>query len=211
MSTTTPPPGSPASAGSTGSTGPVLLPPLSLLKIHRGQLVAVSVIGLILGIIALFWPGATLLTVAIVFGIYLIASGIFRINSAFVADRLSVGLRWATGLLGVLVVVTGILCLADPFRSVVVLAYVIGIGWIAEGIVDLMAGVQGSVHPRWFGFVSGILSILAGIVTFVLPAVAIVTFVTIGAWLLIVVSVSTLLMLPRKAKEPKTPKASRVR
>jgi uncharacterized membrane protein HdeD (DUF308 family) len=182
---------------------PSLLPglPVGLIRIHRGELVAVSIIGIVLGVIGLLWPGVTLLTVAIIFGSYLIASGIFRITAAFVADRLSAGLRWLTALMGLVVIIAGIICLANPFGSLVVLAFVIGIGWIAEGIVDIMAAVRGTGTPRWLGWLSGIVSILAGIVTFVLPALALATFVTIGSVLLIVVSVSTLLTLPRKRTE----------
>jgi uncharacterized membrane protein HdeD (DUF308 family) len=175
--------------------------PVGLIRIHRGELVAVSIIGIVLGVIGLLWPGVTLLTVAIIFGSYLIASGIFRITAAFVADRLSAGLRWLTALMGLVVIIAGIICLANPFGSLVVLAFVIGIGWIAEGIVDIMAAVRGTGTPRWLGWLSGIVSILAGIVTFVLPALALATFVTIGSVLLIVVSVSTLLTLPRKRTE----------
>jgi uncharacterized membrane protein HdeD (DUF308 family) len=173
---------------------------LGVLQIHRGQLVAVAIIGIILGLVGLFFPGAALLTVAILFGIYLVASGIFRINSALLAHSLSPGIRWLTGILGVLVVVAGVICLSDPFQSLIVLAYVIGIGWIAEGVIDIMAAVQGSTHPRWLGWVSGLISVIAGIIIFVLPALAVTTFVFIGSILLLVVSISTLITLPRKAK-----------
>ncbi|HEY0259312.1 MAG TPA: DUF308 domain-containing protein [Lacisediminihabitans sp.] len=179
---------------------PGLLPgiPLGMLRIHRGELIAVSIIGVILGLVGLFLPGVTLLTVAIIFGSYLIVSGIFRITAAFVSHGLTTGLRWLTGIMGLIVIVAGIICLADPFGSLVVLAFVIGIGWIAEGITDVIGGLRGSVRPRWFGIVSGVISILAGIVTFVLPALAVVTFVTIASVLLIVVSLSTLFTLPRR-------------
>lgn len=171
-----------------------------MLRVHRGQLVGVAVIGLVLGIVALLFPGATLFTVAILFGIYLIASGLFRITAAFVTERLGNGMRWLTGLLGLLIMVAGILCLSNPFQSLVVLAIVIGAGWILEGIVDLAGGVRGSIHPRWFGWVSGIVSIAAGVAMFVLPAAGVVALVSIGGILLIVVSATTLLALPRKGK-----------
>jgi len=166
-------------------------------KLHRGELIAVAVIGILLGAVALIWPDATLLTVAIIFGSYLVVSGVFRITAAFLAEGLSTPLRWLTGLMGLLVVVAGILCLADPFQSLVVLAFVIGIGWIAEGIVDVMAGFERTVAPRWLAFVSGSVSILSGITMFVLPVLAVAAFVTVGAVLLIAVSVTTLLTLPR--------------
>jgi uncharacterized membrane protein HdeD (DUF308 family) len=169
-------------------------------KIHRGQIIAVAVVGLLLGIIGLLFPGATLYTVAILFGSFLIATGIFRIMSAVIAAELSVPLRWLNAVLGALVVIAGIMCLSEPFRSLVVLAIVIGLGWIADGLVDLISGVRGAIHPRWFGFVSGIVSIAAGVAMFVLPAAGLAALVTIGAVLLIIVSLTTLLMIPRKAK-----------
>jgi uncharacterized membrane protein HdeD (DUF308 family) len=151
-----------------------------------------------LGIIALVWPNATLVTIAVVFGIYLVASGIFRITVAFLAHDSTTGMRWLTGILGLLVVAAGVYCLASPERSLLVLAFVIGFGWIAEGVIDIMAGVLGVVSPRWLGVASGVVSIVAGIVTFTLPGLAVSAFLIFGAVLLIVVSVSTLLTLPRR-------------
>ncbi len=174
--------------------------PAGMLKVHRSQLIVVAIVGVVLGLIGLVFPGATLLTVAIVFGIYLIASGIFRITAAFIADRLNPGLRWLTGILGVLIIVAGIFCLSNPFDALGILAIVIGFGWIFEGVIDFMSGLRGTVRPRWLGFVSGIVSIAAGVAMFVLPAAGITSLVLIGSVLLIVVSATTLLTLPRGQK-----------
>ncbi len=181
---------------------PGLLPglPVGVLRIHRGELIAVAIIGLTLGVIGLIWPAATLLTVAMLFGSYLIASGIFRITAAFVSEGIGTGLRWLTAIMGLVVILAGILCLANPYGSLVVLAFVIGIGWIAEGVIDIMGGLGRSGAARWLWIVSGAVSGIAGIVAFVLPALAIATFVTVGAVLLIAVSVTTLLTLPRRGK-----------
>jgi uncharacterized membrane protein HdeD (DUF308 family) len=174
---------------------------ISVLALHRGQLLAVSAIGVILGLVGLFLPTLALLFVAIVFGIFLVASGIFRINASLLTHSLPAGIRWLSGLLGVLIVAAGVICLSDPFGTLIVLAYLIGIGWIAGGISDIMGAVQGSVRPRWFGGVAGAISILAGIVMFVLPATSLKTFVLIGSILLLVVSVSALLNMPRPPKK----------
>jgi uncharacterized membrane protein HdeD (DUF308 family) len=172
--------------------------PASFLTIHRGELVAVAIVGLVLGILALVWPGATLFTIAIIFGIYLVVSGIFRITVAFLAHDTTTGMRWLTGILGLFIVAAGVYCLASPERSLLVLAFVIGFGWIAEGIVDIVAGIQGIVSPRWLAIVSGVISLVAGAITFTLPGLAVSAFLIFGAIMLIVVSVSTLLTLPRK-------------
>jgi uncharacterized membrane protein HdeD (DUF308 family) len=172
--------------------------PSSFITIHRGEVVALAIIGIVLGVIALAWPGATLLTIAIVFGIYLVSSGIFRITASFLSHEATTSLRWIGGLLGLLVVVAGIYCLASPERSLALLAFVIGFGWVAEGVIDIMAGVQGVSTPRWLALVSGVVSIVAGVVAFLLPGLAVATFLIFGAILLIAVSVSTLLTLPRR-------------
>jgi uncharacterized membrane protein HdeD (DUF308 family) len=188
---------------------PVTPNTISLLALHRGQLIAVSIIGIILGLIGLFFPTLALLFVAIVFGIFLVGSGIFRINAALLTHNLPAGIRWLSGILGLLIVVAGVICLSDPFQSLIVLAYLIGIGWIAGGVSDVMAAVQGSVRPRWFGWVAGIVAILAGIVMFVLPALSLATFLVWASVLLLIVSISVLLTIPRApktAKEAVTPK-----
>jgi uncharacterized membrane protein HdeD (DUF308 family) len=174
---------------------------ISVLALHRGQLLALSIIGIVLGLIGLLIPTFALLFIAIVFGIFLVASGIFRINAALLTHSLPPGIRWLSALLGVLIVAAGVICLADPFGTLIVLAYLIGIGWIAGGISDIMAAIQGSVRPRWFGGVAGAISIIAGIVMFVLPATGLKTFVLIGSILLLVVSVSALLNTPRAPKK----------
>jgi uncharacterized membrane protein HdeD (DUF308 family) len=184
-------------------TDPTLDPPLTglpdgFISVHRGEMVALALIGIVLGILALVWPGATLLTIAILFGIYLVSSGIFRITVALLSHDATRTLRWVSALLGLLLVAAGVYCLASPERSLLVLAFVIGLGWIAEGIIDIMAGVQGVVSPRWLALVSGAVSIIAGVVVFTLPGTAVATFLVLGAILLVVVSVSTLLTLPRR-------------
>ncbi|QHO71199.1 HdeD family acid-resistance protein [Marisediminicola antarctica] len=184
---------------SSGARGAATAPWASsgILQVHRGEIVAVAVVGVGLGLIALFWPQGSLLTVALIFGTYLVVSGIKRITAALIVPQLTTGMRWLTGLIGLLVTATGIVALANPYRSLIVLAWVIGIGWIAEGLIDIVIGARAITSPRWLAFVSGAVSILAGIAMFVLPAFALQTFLVIGAFLLIAVSVTTLLTLPR--------------
>lgn len=178
-------------------------------RLHRGQIIALAVIGLILGLIGLFFPGATLLTVALLFGSYLVVSGIFRIIGAIIGGfGLTAGQRWLAGILGLLVVLAGVFCLADPGGSIVVLAFLIGIGWVAEGIVDIVGGVAKTIVPIWAAILSGVVSILAGIVMFLLPGLGVASLVLIGSILLIVVALTTLFTLPRASKPAAAPKSA---
>lgn len=173
----------------------------TLRRVIRGQIIAIALIGLVLGLIGLIFPGATLLTVAIVFGSFLIASGVFRLIAAFIAHTMVPAVRWLSAIMGVLLLVVGVLALANPFGTIEALGLIIGIGWIFDGVVDFVLGLRGAVQPRWFGFVSGIVSIAAGVAMFVLPFAGVNILVQIGSILLIVVALTTLLTLPGKKAE----------
>ncbi len=167
----------------------------------RTALIVSAVLGIVLGILALIWPGVTLLTVAFLFGAYLVVAGVFRLVFAFAAEGVGGGTRWLIGILGALVLVAGIIALANPFSSLLAIAIVIGLGWIFEGVMDLVGAATGHIRaPRWLTVLSGVVSVIAGVVVLFLPGAALATFVLWGAILLIVVSVTTLLTLPRSPR-----------
>lgn len=168
----------------------------------RTAVIVNAIVGIALGLIALFWPGPTLLVIALLFGFALIVGGIFRIVMAFSARELTGGQRALLGVLGVLIVIAGFICLFHPGDALVVIAIMIGVGWIFFGVHDLMLGFRGTtVGPRWLSFVSGALSIIAGIIMFTLPGLTLAVFITWGAILLIIVSIVALFNLPAKATD----------
>lgn len=176
-------------------------PTMSRTSVERWWIIAVSLIAIVLGVIAVLIPGPTLLTVAIVFGIHLIAAGVFRLLLAFTASRLDAQVRWLAGLLGALILVAGILCLSNPFESLSVLGLVIGAGWILDGVSSITSG-RTVAGPAWLPIAAGIASVIAGVLTIIMPVLALASFVTVAAILLIVVGVSGLLLLPGRTKRP---------
>lgn len=167
--------------------------------LERGFVIATAISAIALGVAALVWPGATLITVALLFGAYLVVSGIFRLVIAFTSDSLSTGVRWLVGIMGVFIIIAGIIALNNLAQSLLVLAFVIGFGWIFDGVAAIAAGVTGrTALPRWLAIVSGVISIIGGIVVFTIPGVAIVTFVLFGGWILIAIGIATLFSLPSK-------------
>ena len=169
----------------------------------RTGLIASAVIGIIVGIVALVWPEPTLLVVALLFGITLIFTGVYRLAVAFSAKLLPTSMRVFFGIMGAIVLIAGIICLFNPGESLVLLAIVIGVGWIFQGAQEIAAGLAGAHYaPKWFLIGSGVFSVVAGIIVLFLPGAAIATFLIVGAILLVVVSVVTLLTLPRAAQTP---------
>ena len=96
----------------------------------------------VLGLVTLFWPRITLLVVAIVFGIQLIAVGGLRIASSVVSKGESGWLRAVLFIVGLLVLLAGLICLRNPALSLLGVAVVISFGWIVNGIVELAAATS---------------------------------------------------------------------
>src|SRR6478752_1580616 len=73
-----------------------------------GWVLAYGIITLAAGVAVLVWPSETLLVIAVLFGIQLIVSGIFRFVAALAIDDLSGGTRVLLALLAVLSIIVGL-------------------------------------------------------------------------------------------------------
>ncbi|MET4783254.1 DUF308 domain-containing protein [Glaciihabitans sp. UYNi722] len=185
--------------------------PVSRLTIERSWIVGVAVTAILLGLIATVFPGAVLLTVAIVFGISLIVSGFFQLIVAFTAERFPGRVRWLYGVLGGLVVIAGILCLSNPFRSLSVLGVVIGLGWMLNGVASIVGGTIGEKGgPRWLSIASGIVWIVGGLLVVIIPVAGLASFVLVSGILLVIIGAATLLLLTR-SRRASTAEAAPVR
>ncbi|MCU1528196.1 MAG: hypothetical protein JWP75_1959 [Frondihabitans sp.] len=174
--------------------------PISSGTTARSWVIGAAIVAIVLGLIALFFPGASLLTVAILFGLALLAMGIFRLAIAIRGTALPTGARVFTGVFGAIVLIAGILCLIDPGQSLRILGIFIGIGWIFEGATGLVAGTIGSPGGRRvFPIIAGIVAIVAGLIMLFLPVLALSAFIVVAGIILIVIGVTMLLHLPRKA------------
>jgi uncharacterized membrane protein HdeD (DUF308 family) len=146
-----------------------------------------AVLGLVVGIMIMAWPEATLKVVAVLFGTWLLVHGLVRIVQA-VAGRGRDGTERAIlGLVGVFFVGAGILALRNLLVSLVVIATVIGLMWLLSGIVDLIAAFSGpGGGVRVWRIALGVLSIVAALVILVWPDLTLVTLVYIsGIWLVV--------------------------
>ncbi|WP_240979819.1 HdeD family acid-resistance protein [Streptomyces sp. HNM0574] len=149
------------------------------------SLLASGVVALILGVLALVWPGATLLAAGILFGAYLLVSGIVQVVSAF-GTRMTTPMRVIGVVSGAVGVLLGLFCFRDELQSVLLLALWIGIGWLFRGITQI-AGAAGDpdAPARGWQITLGVVSLLGGLVLLLAPLESI-TALTIftGVWLL---------------------------
>ncbi|MDR6977132.1 uncharacterized membrane protein HdeD (DUF308 family) [Streptomyces sp. 3330] len=179
--------------------------PLHALSRAAWQIVLLTgVASLILGVLVLVWPGASLFAAGILFGLYLVISGIFQLASAFGTHR-ATSLRVLAFLSGALSLVLGLFCFRGPMQSTLLLALWIGIGWLIRGVTQILAAAHDSTMPaRGWQIFLGIVTFVAGIVLIDAPfeSVGVLTLVA-GVWLVAVgaVEIVTALRIRSRARQ----------
>ena len=89
-------------------------------------------------LLAIVYPGATIVTVSIFFAAWLFVSGIFYVISSFTRDG-DTGSRVLSAILGVLSIIVGWALLRTPFQSVEVFIFVIGIFFLIQGVMTFIS------------------------------------------------------------------------
>ncbi|MFF0221832.1 HdeD family acid-resistance protein [Streptomyces sp. NPDC004629] len=162
--------------------------PLHALSRAAWQVVLLTgVASLILGVLVLVWPGASLLAAGVLFGIYLLISGVFQLIAAFGTHK-ATSLRVLAFISGALSILLGLFCFRGPMQSILLLALWIGIGWLIRGITQTLAAASdGAMPARGWQIFLGIVTFVAGIVLIVSPfaSIAVLTLVG-GIWLVAV-------------------------
>ncbi|MFF3876130.1 HdeD family acid-resistance protein [Streptomyces sp. NPDC001978] len=122
-----------------------------------------------LGVVVLAWPKETLRVVGVLFGIYLLVTGVFQLAAAF-GTHVPRHLRALHFLTGALSVLLGLICFRGTLQSILLLALWIGFSWLLRGTTTTATAASAPAMPArgWMLF-SGIIGMLAGIVLIVSP------------------------------------------
>lgn len=164
-------------------TVPTLLPHL-----WKSTLVS-GILALILGVLVLLLPGDSILIAAILFGIYLLTTGIAQVFFAF-SLHISAGGRVLLFISGAASLVLAVL----SFRhfgegyAILLLAIWIGVGFIFRGVATAISAISDPGLPgRAWEIFLGVISLLAGIVMIASPfeSIAILTLIA-GIWLVVI-------------------------
>jgi uncharacterized membrane protein HdeD (DUF308 family) len=145
----------------------------------------VGIITFGLGIALAFHPSTSLKVVSIFIGILLVIGGLFHFVRAL--DRDEDHRAWA-GIAGVVEVVLGVVMIRHFHVSVALIALLVGLSWIIQGIVALLAGILGGARgSRIWPILFGLISLIAGIVVVAYPVKSVTVLATLlGIWFLII-------------------------
>jgi uncharacterized membrane protein HdeD (DUF308 family) len=128
---------------------------------------------ILFGILAVLWPGITLFVLVIFFGAYMLVDGIFAIVAAVRAAGEEA--RWWLLLIeGILGVLAGLVALLWPGLTALALLYFIAAWAIVSGVLEIVGAIRlrREIEGEWALGLSGVLSVLFGILLVVIPAPA---------------------------------------
>jgi uncharacterized membrane protein HdeD (DUF308 family) len=152
-----------------------------------------GVVAILFGAVALIAPIATLFTLALFFAAYMLVDGAVGIASAMrAAERHE---RWGPLLLvGLVDIVVGVVALLLPGSALLAFAYLLAVWAIVVGGLTITAAFQlHRTHGRWWLGLSGVLSLVIGLVFVVRPVGSLIVLtywlsgyaIALGAFLLV--------------------------
>jgi len=125
---------------------------------HWWILLVRGLVAILFGLCAFMWPGLTLASLVLLYGVYCLADGIVALTGGFG------GGFWRSLVLGLVGILAGIATFAYPGLTAIILLYLIA-GWaIARGVVEIIVAIEFRkvLVGEWMLIVAGAVSILFG-------------------------------------------------
>ena len=148
-----------------------------------------GVLAVILGVLMLVWPGKTLLVAGVLFGAYLLISGIAQVFFAFSLHVAAGGriLLFISGAASLILAVLAFRHFGEGY-AVLLLAIWIAVGFIFRGMATTVSAISDPTLPgRGWEIFFGIISLIAGIVMLAWPGLSLLSLLTVvGVWLIVI-------------------------
>jgi uncharacterized membrane protein HdeD (DUF308 family) len=146
-----------------------------MFKSTSTSLILLGILAVIVGIIAIAWPGVTILALVILFAIYAFMDAGLQAARAF--SSRTAGPVFGHLLLGLIDLAAGVIALVWPAPTAFVLVIVVAVWAFVGGIAEIVAGFGSgeTAGTRAMFIVAGLVSVAFGVVLFARPGVGAVT------------------------------------
>ncbi|HYE35782.1 HdeD family acid-resistance protein [Methylocaldum sp.] len=127
-------------------------------------------IAILFGILALIWPGLTLLWLVVLFAAYALISGASEVAAA-VKNRARNENWWLILLLGLVSLGAGVIAVFHPDLTALIFVLLMGANALATGVLDIASAIRlrKVMEGEWLLILAGVVSILFGILVFLFP------------------------------------------
>ena len=165
-----------------------------MLKSTSTSLILLGVLAIIVGIIAIAWPGVTILALVILFAVYAFVDAGLQVARAFSSG--SAGPVFGHVLLGLIDIAAGVIALVWPGPTALVLVLIVGIWAFIGGFAEIFAGFGGgeTAGTRAMFILAGLVSVAFGVVLFARPGVGAVTLALLFGLFSLIYGISQIVM-----------------
>jgi uncharacterized membrane protein HdeD (DUF308 family) len=135
-----------------------------------------GLVAILFGLAALFWPGLVLAVLIVFFGAYALVDGVLAIIAALRSSAR--GMRRLLLIEGAIGILFGILALFWPGLTALTLLYIIAFWAILSGIDRIVMAImlRREIENEWSIALSGVLSVILGIVLILLPGAGLLAY-----------------------------------
>ena len=164
-----------------------------MLKSLSTSLIVRGILAVAVGIMALAWPGVTVLALVILFAVYaFMASGLQAVRSFTSRDA---GPVVGHLLVGLIDLAAGVLALAWPGATALVLVLIVGSWAVVTGLFEVAAAFQAgeAAGTRALYVLGGLVSVAFGVVLFARPGVGALTIALLFGLFNLIYGVSALI------------------
>ena len=145
-----------------------------------------GVVGIAFAVLAIAWPGLTLLSLVALFAAYAILAGIASLAGAL-RHRAGGDLRWDAVILGLVSIGAGLVAAYHPAATALLLVLIMGANALVVGVLDILAAIRlrRTIAGEWLLALAGLASIVFGALVFARPgagALALVWLVSLYAF-----------------------------
>jgi uncharacterized membrane protein HdeD (DUF308 family) len=148
-------------------------------------LLALGILSLVFAVLAVVWPGLTLLALVALFAAYALVGGVMWVIGA-VRHRTRNADWWLVLLLGLVSIAAGIAAIFYPQLTALALVLVMAAYALMIGVLEIWAAIRlrREIRGEWLMILAGIVSIAFGVLVFLFPgagALALVWLISLHA------------------------------
>jgi uncharacterized membrane protein HdeD (DUF308 family) len=140
------------------------------------------------GILAFFWPGLTLMTLILLWGVYALWDGVFALGAAMFAKGDDMAPRWWLTLAGIISILAGVVTFFYPGMTALVLLMFIASWAIIIGLLQIWGAIEWRklLDDAWLLALNGVLAVAFGAILFARPGAGAVALVWMIGWFAVV-------------------------
>jgi uncharacterized membrane protein HdeD (DUF308 family) len=140
------------------------------------------------GILAFFWPGLTLLTLILLWGVYALCDGVLALAAAIFAKGDDIAPRWWLALVGIVSILAGVVTFLYPGMTTLILLMFIAAWAIIIGLLQIWGAIEwrNVLDDAWLLALNGVLAAAFGAILFAQPGAGAVALVWMIGWFAVV-------------------------